>query len=202
MNPVNIAAKTATIRSLKHCMTGQQYFSRQNDKLREWDILGTVIELLRQSGLETPAFAAEHEGPDFLTYRENGSQYGGIEITEALSKDYKRGDFWKQDALADAPEFYDVEMDIAEPWVTLRSQIQKKSAKPYAAQSSLFVYFNIGRLSFEDWHTPFGQQLLVEHSIRPFSGASVFTAVYVLSSNMSSLVELHPTPRTIANGVE
>ncbi len=183
-------------------MTGQRYFSRLNDKLREWDILGTIIELLRQSGLETPTFAAEHEGPDFLTYRKNGSQYGGIEITEALLKDYKRGDFWKQDTLPDAPESYDVEIDIAEPWATLRSQIQKKSSKPYAAQTILFVYFNIGRLSFIDWHTPFGQQLLSVHSSQPFVGASVFRAVYVLSSNMGTLVELYPTPRTITNGVE
>jgi len=76
----------------------------------------------------------------------------------------------------------------------LREAIHKKAEKPYAANSILFVYFNIG-----DWSLSYGENAFIallqdEAESRPFNEANHFKRVLVLDASMTKVIEL---PRII-----
>lgn len=176
---------------------GLAFFSRDYKKIREWHVLGAVQNLLLRAGLDAPAFAEASETPDFDTYLPDGSRWGPLEVVEILRPDYKRQDFYTLDASPDAPKFHWAPPPLSQPWQPLREQIQRKANKNYPEDTGLIAYYDIGRFSFDDRHTPFDQQLLAENSKSPFVGADAFSRVFILSSDMGCLVQLHPQPLTI-----
>lgn len=180
------------IESSKGDLGGSSFFSRAHKKFREWHVLGAVQRILAGQNFDHPVYATEEEEPDFLTFRADHSVWSPVEIVEVLRPDYRRQDFHKKLADRKAPNSLRPLVRLKEPFAPLRTQLAKKAGKKYATQSTLFVYFDIGRLSFDDWTTPFHTQLVREHLRQPFDGADSFKRVLVTSSDFESLVELHP----------
>lgn len=174
-----------------------EFFSSAHKKSREWYVLGAVQQLLFRAGLDAPTFADESETPDFYTYRANGCSWSPIEIVEVLRPDYRRHASFKDAAQPDAPEYSECPPPLDLPWEPMRKQISDKARKGYPIETSLVVYHDIGRMSFPDWNTKFHEQLLAEHEATPFAGVELFSRVYVLSSDMTCLIQLHPTAETI-----
>jgi hypothetical protein len=172
---------------------GVSFFSDEHKKTREWHVLGTVRELLLKGGLEAPVYADAQEAPDFLAFTEAGLPWAGIEIVEVLRPGYRRHESYKTAQLPGAAEYQAVQPPLAAPWEPLRDALRKKAGICYGTETCLVVYFDIGRFSFADWHTPFHRQLCDEHHIKPFEGLNAFTRVFVLSSDMACLVQLYPT---------
>lgn len=193
---IDIIIKFSDVQARKRELDGASYFQRRELKFREWDILTTVCFLLHRAGMPHPKFAVENECPDFLTFGDDALPSWPVEITEVLPPDYRRGDFWKSDAFRNGPEYFKPE-PLKDIWNTLRAAITSKSSHKYPTGTSLFIYFDISLSAFSDWETSFQDQLLQEHLNKPFGGIDAFGSIYVLSSDMNKLVQLHPHARTI-----
>jgi len=196
----DIANKLKDINKTKFENGVSKYFSREKLKFREWEVLGVIQSLLISAGCDAPSHAVESERPDFATYSPDGLPWAPVEITEILRPDYKRGEFYKCDALSDPPSPYHVPQELDEPWAQLRSQITNKASKAskyYPPETILMVYFDIGRSSFKDRRTPINEMLLKEHKREPFLNLAEFSRVLILTADMKSLVQLHPTAKTI-----
>ncbi|MDP1588299.1 MAG: hypothetical protein Q8M07_11180 [Prosthecobacter sp.] len=152
--------------------------------------------MLNRAGIPHPKYATKNECPDFETFENGGNPSWPVEITEVLRPDYRRGDFWKSDPFRNGPINFEPE-PLEDIWRQFRVAITSKSTCMYPKGTSLFVYFDISLGSFSNWGTPFEEQLLQEHSIKPFGDITAFGSVYVLSSDMNKLVQLHPQARTI-----
>ncbi len=189
--------KFSDVQNRKRELDGATYYQRSELKFREWDILTMVCFLLNRAGIPHPKFAVENECPDFLTFGDGSLPFWPVEITEVLPPDYRRGDFWKSDPFKDGPEYFKPE-PLEDIWKTLRTAITSKSSRKYPTGTSLFIYFDITLSAFSDWETSFQDQLLQEHLIKPFGDINAFGSIYVLSSDMTKLVQLHPQARTIS----
>lgn len=194
---VEIKARYDQVENARQKVGGLAFFSGKYKKDREWHVLGAIQQLLIRAGINAPTHAQEHESPDFYTFFPDGERWASIEVVEVLRPDYKRQDSYKRAALPDSPVFQSVPPRLEQPWQPLREQIISKASKNYPNGTCLFVYYDIGRFSFNDWTTPFNDLLLTEHARAPFIGIDTFQRVLVLSSDMKSLVELYPTPTTI-----
>jgi len=179
---------------------GAIFFSRKNSDFREWLILCTICDRLRQSGESPPLYAKKTEGSDFLLKDTNNSEFG-CEVTEALRPGYRRDDYWKRVESAGGSLSEEIEPLVLQPWNPLRNILLKKSAKPYAKSSWLLIVFNIGRFHMLDFESPFHDQILSEHGREPFSSLSEFKRVLVLSADFSCLVELFPEERPLVRDV-
>lgn len=195
-----IKAEYDRIEQAKSQIGGLALRSRKHKKTREWHVLGAVRQLLVRASSDAPTFAQEDEHPDFHTYLPDGRPWAPIEVVEVLRSDYKLQAFCRRrrDELAGAPKFYDVPPSLERPWQPLREQIHRKAIKNYSNDTCLVTYYDIGRMSFDDWYTPFQEQLLTEHAKKPFTGLNAFGQVLVLSWDMQCLVQLHPDPVTLA----
>lgn len=193
---IDILAKFKEVQARKATIEGPEYYQRRELKFREWDILTRVCFLLNRAGLAHPKYAAEHERPDFETFEDGGTPSWPVEITEVLRPDDRRGEFWKSDPFRNGPIYFAPE-PLNDIWMPLRVAITSKSTREYPKGTSLFVYFDISLSSFSNWETPFEEQLLHEHTIKPFNDITAFGSVYVLSSDMNKLIQLHPQARTI-----
>ncbi|BDS07319.1 hypothetical protein NT6N_23590 [Oceaniferula spumae] len=192
-----ISQQHILIETKKKSMSGSDYFAKNNLDFREWDVLCRTCILLERYNEFSPTFATQNLHPDFLAYNDRKEPIAPIEITEVIRPGYKRGAFWR----TGDPEYYpgyDGVDSVTNPWDLLQIAISKKQTKNYAEGSWLIIYYDIGRMSFEDFETPFDIQLLAQHSKKPFVGVSIFEKVLVLSADMNSLVELYPSPHTIA----
>jgi len=181
----NIGSEFETIEGSRLEIGRLAFMSREHKKTREWYVLGAVQKLLAASGLDHPVFAQEKEPPDFLTFRDDHTVWSPVEVTEVLPPGYRRHDYYR----GRATKAFD---RLKEPFQPLRAGIRKKARKRDDSTTTLLAYFNIGRLRFDDWLTPFHTQLLTEHERNRFEGSDVFERVLVISSDFESLVELFP----------
>src|SRR3954452_20621338 len=67
-----------------------RFFSRAQQKTRDWHVLGAVQRLLLSAGLDAPEFATAGEGPDFQTHYRGGRVGGLVEVLEVLPPGHKR----------------------------------------------------------------------------------------------------------------
>ncbi len=193
----NIAQEFERSKDVQWKVGGVAFFSSAHKDDREWQVLGATCKLMTRTSGISPAFAMKSEAPDFMIYSSEKTRLGGVEIVEVLRPGYRRHDFYKERALPDAPEFFEPDGPLDDPWSPLRTQIGKKVEKCYPEKVTLLVYYDIGRLSLSDWGTPFHDQLLREHERTPFAGIDAFKEVLVLFSDMECLVQLYPTAHTI-----
>jgi len=174
------------------------FFSGSNKKDREWHVLAAVVNLLRSARKDAPTLADESERPDFQTYKDNGELWAPVEILEILPPGYRRHKEYKERANLKFRASWQVfGSPLADPWQTLKEQIIRKATKGYPSRTALFVYYDIGRFSFRDKHTPFDEQILTTHSKHPFDGVTTFHRVLVVNSESNCLVELHPLAHVI-----
>jgi len=179
------------------------FFSNEHKKDREWQVLGAVRRLLVAGGRgqDAPVFAEANEPPDFVAYISNAANEEKrrvyVEVVDVLKPGYKRDEFHKDDAKPNAPERYEVDPPLANPWEPLRQEIKKKALKHYERPILLIVYHTLPRCCFKARHGPFHSQILDEHRREPFVGVEAFDRALILNCDMQSLVELHPHPETI-----
>lgn len=193
-----IKAEFERIQSDKYSVGWREFFSRKHKRSREWDVLGALQKLLRAARHDAPEFALESETADFYTFHSDGSPSALVEIVEILPPGYKRQDRYKRGS--EEPLFWVIRGHpdrIKQPWLGLRRQILSKAKKPYPSGTCLVAYFDIGRMSFDDWTTPFHEQLFVGHTSHNFEGVEAFSRVLVISSDMKCLVQLAPSFVTI-----
>jgi hypothetical protein len=177
----------------------------EHTESREWQVLGRAVQLLREAGKEAPEFAEkqspQHQGddPDFQTFLSPGVSWLPVEVAEVVRPDYARErEMRRQFPLR--PMSYDGSNVLADPWRYLEEVILKKSRKVYAGRTCLLVYYGIGVFSFQKWDVPVIEKLMVQHAAKPFPGVTSFSRVLVITSDMSSLAELHPIAAVIACG--
>ena len=194
---LNIAQRFKRSKAVQRKVGGVAFFSGAHKDDREWQVLGAACKLITKANGIAPACAKKSEAPDFVVYSSAKTRLGGVEIVEVLRPDYRRHDFYKERALPDAPEFFQPDGPLDNPWSPLRTQIGKKVEKCYPEKVTLLIYYDIGRFSFADRGTPFHDQLLGEHERAPFAGIEAFKEVLVLFSDMECLVQLYPVARTI-----
>jgi hypothetical protein len=192
-----IEEKYAEIESTKFEMGALAFFSNSHKKTREWQALGSVQRLLRLGGENSPMYAVEKEPPDFAVYDASNHLWSFVELVEVTMPGERRHDFFRRDAMSDAPSHYPVPPPMSDPWKPLRDELDKKANKKYPTPITLIVLYGIGRFAFQNWTTPFNEQLLAENSIRPFSKVTAFDRVLVLNCDHNSLTELYPQPKTI-----
>jgi len=188
----DIASEFDTIEKTKYQIGGPTFFSRSHKKTREWQVLGVTQNILREQGFDYPVYAKEQEKPDFIAYRDDGSIWSRIEIVEILVPGYKRQDYHKKLAQRKHPHFFGRIKPLTEPFAPLREQIAKKSLKPYARDSTLIVYYDIGRLHIEDAHLPFEKLISDEHNRQPLDHINTFRRVLVLNASLDALLEIYP----------
>lgn len=198
----NIAEKHDSITSQKFGWGAAAYFSDEHKDDREWDSLGRMASILGATSDEpVPVYAVIGESPDFAIYDSSCTRISGCEVTEVIKPGYARHRFHKEDALKPPGTYYGMPEQIDDQWEPLTKVLRKKALKPYAADSWLLVYYDIGMLQTEDWETPFHARLLAEFESTRLNLAEEdyarFVRILVLSPDMRSLTEVHPNPRFI-----
>jgi len=194
---IEIAAQFNYIESTKFEIGGPAFFSREHKKTREWQVLGALQKLLIQGNTDFPVYAQEQEEPDFLTFSDDSNIWSPVEIVEVLRPDYERQKFHKEDAAREKPYFFEPPDPLDYPFEPLRQVISKKASKAYARDTSLVIYYDIGKMSFNEWDIPFQERLFREHESQAFNDVSVFKRVLIMSSDFECLVEMHPHFHTI-----
>ncbi len=194
---VKIKSAYWRMKSIRSQITSVSFFSDKHKKTREWLVLGAVQELLLKGGADAPVLAQEHEAPDFRTFNDDGSPWADIEIVEVLRPGYRRHKFYKTTGSLGAVPYEKTQPLLPDPWKPMREVLRRKVTKNYGSEVCLVVYFDIGRMSFEDLDTPFDKQLVREHAQEPFRDLDAFKRVLILSSDLASLVELSPAVTTI-----
>jgi len=189
----DIASEFDTIEKTKYQIGGPAFFSRSHKKTREWQVLGVAQNILREQGFDYPVYAKEHEEPDFIAYRDDSSIWSPIEIVEILPPGYKRQDYHKKLEQRKQPQFLNRIEYLDEPFAPLREQITKKSLKPYAGDTTLIVYYDIGTLYIEAAHLPFEKLITDEHSRQPLEHINTFKRVLVLNASLDALLEIYPS---------
>lgn len=192
-----IAARYYEIESTKFDLGAVAFFSRMHKKTREWQVLGALQKLLAAGGEGFPVHAREQEEPDFITFTAEGKVWSPVEVVEVLREDYERQKFHREDAAREKPYAFTPPDPLDRPFDGLRKMIAKKARKAYAPATVLAVYFDIGKMSFNDWDIPFHERLLREHEAEPFEHLTAFQRVLVMSSDFECLVEMHPHFHTI-----
>jgi len=172
---------------------------------REWFVLGGVVKLLLDAGRQAPVTAEKqdpkHKGndPDFVTFRQDGTEWLPVEVCETVHPDYaNQRRMLKQ--FPNRPIHYDSSGALADPWKGLQDLITKKARKAYAPRTCLLVYYDIGPFPLRTWNAPVIDKLMSHHASTPFQGIDAFRRVLVLSADMNSLAELHPNAETIVRG--
>jgi len=194
---IEIASRFDEIQATKFDIGAVAFFSREHKKTREWQVLGACQRLLREGEIDFPVYALESEGPDFLTFTAEREVWCPVEVVEVLRPDYERLRFHKEDTARAKPYSFTPPDPLHRPFEPLRKVLSKKSAKTYAPASALVVYFDIGRLSFNNWDIPFHEQLSREHEMEPFECLSAFRRVLIMNSSFKCLIEMHPHFYTI-----
>ncbi len=198
----NIAERHDTITSQKFRWGAVAYFSDKHKDDREWDSLGHMASILEAANdAPVPVYAVISESPDFVIYDSARARISGCEVTEVLKPGYARHRFHKQDALKPPGTYYGVPEQIDDQWEPLTKILRKKALKPYSVNSWLLVYYDIGMLETEDWETPFHTRLLAAYESTRLNltddDYARFARILLLSPDMRSLTEIHPSPRLI-----
>ena len=175
--------------------------SQKYQKEREWYALGAAQRLLRIAGQDYPVHAAlgiPPEEPDFVTFDNRSQPWGDIEITEALEKDRKVNDEYKQRAPVTPPWPINPAHTLAKYFPQLQTSITNKSTKRYASETILLVWFNVPtwKVGFEEISS-FSDDLLTGQATSPFVDLDRFKRVLVLSACFGYMVELYPKVQAV-----
>lgn len=197
----SIADRHSEIAAQKFQWGAVKYFSDIHKGDREWDILGSMASILsRVDCRPVPMFAEKGESPDFTLYDASKSLIAGCEVAEVLRPGYARHRFHKEAALMPRETVFGVSK-IDDQWQPLTKVLRKKLLRSYITKSWLLIYYDIGMLDTEDWHTPFHVRLLREFGTTRLNmtlqECQLFKRILLLSADMRSLTEISPVPRHI-----
>jgi hypothetical protein len=175
--------------------------SYKYQKEREWYALGAAQRLLSIAGQDFPvhaAFGIPPKEPDFVTFDSRSNPWGNIEITEALEKDRKINDEYKQRARVTPPWPINPAHALVKYFPQLQKSITNKSTKRYASETVLLIWFNVPtwKVGFEEISS-FSDDLVAGQATNPFVDLNRFKRVLVLSACFGYMVELHPKVQAV-----
>ena len=185
----NISGQYEISRALSQSLDGAEFFSNRHKRDREWIVLGAAQKALCELNVDFPYYAEESERPDFLTYKSDGTSWSPVEIAEAMRAGKKRHERHLNAKFAD-PKLYLLPDPMEDPYKPLQDIISKKAQKGYPNNTSLIVYFDIWIFDFPDWSNPVTNNILLRHHQSPFQDINFFKHVFVLSSDLKTLIEL------------